>query len=213
MSTSDFKDALKQQADIVRIVGDYVRLKKAGAQNYSGLCPFHNEKTPSFSVHATRQFYHCFGCGASGDVFSFVQKIENITFPESVRLIAQKLGVPLPKMQFSSPQEAQEAKLRTALLDMHERACTFFQECLKRPEGAHAREYLAGRGLNEETIAKFRIGYAPDSGFLLRDALRRDFDEALLRESGLFSWKEGAAVAPRSSVVGEEAKLRAAGSE
>jgi DNA primase len=213
MSTSDFKDALKQQADIVRIVGDYVRLKKAGAQNYSGLCPFHNEKTPSFSVHATRQFYHCFGCGASGDVFSFVQKIENITFPESVRLIAQKLGVPLPKMQFSSPQEAQEAKLRTALLEMHERACTFFQECLKRPEGAHAREYLAGRGLNEETIAKFRIGYAPDSGFLLRDALRRDFDEALLRESGLFSWKEGAAVAPRSSVVGEEAKLRAAGSE
>ena len=116
-------------------------------------------------------------------------------------------------MQFSSPQEAQEAKLRTALLEMHERACTFFQECLKRPEGAHAREYLAGRGLNEETIAKFRIGYAPDSGFLLRDALRRDFDEALLRESGLFSWKEGAAVGPRSSVVGEEAKLRAAGSE
>ena len=191
MSTSDFKDVLKQQADIVRIVGDYLRLKKAGAQNYTGLCPFHNEKSPSFSVHATRQFYHCFGCGASGDVFSFVQKIENITFPESVRLIAQKLGVPMPKMQFSSPQEAQEARVRTALLEMHERACAFFQECLKRPEGAHAREYLAGRGLNEETIAKFRIGYAPDSGFLLRDALRRDFDEALLRESGLFSWKEG----------------------
>ena len=205
--SSDFKDALKQQADIVRIVGDYVRLKKAGAQNYSGLCPFHNEKTPSFSVHATRQFYHCFGCGASGDVFSFVQKIENITFPESVRLVAQKLGVPLPKMQFSSPQEAQEAKLRTALLEIHERACAFFQEYLKRPEGAHAREYLAGRGLNEETIARFRVGYAPDSGFLLRDALRRDFDEALLRESGLFSWKEGAAVvSPRSSVVVEEQK-------
>jgi DNA primase len=208
VTTSDFKDALKQQADIVRIVGDYVRLKKAGAQNYSGLCPFHNEKTPSFSVHATRQFYHCFGCGASGDVFSFVQKIENITFPESVRLIAQKLGVPLPKMQFSSPQEAQEAKLRTALLEMHERACAFFQGYLKRPEGAHAREYLAGRGLNEETIARFRIGYAPDSGFLLRDALRRDFDEALLRESGLFSWKEGGAVlSPRSSAVDEEQTL------
>ena len=204
MTSADFKDALKQQADIVRIVGDYVRLKKAGSQNFSGLCPFHNEKTPSFSVHATRQFYHCFGCGASGDVFSFVQKIENITFPESVRIIAQKLGVPLPKMQFSSPQEAQEAKLRTALLEIHERACGFFQDCLKRPEGAHAREYLAGRGLNEETIAKFRIGYAPDSGFLLRDALRRDFDEALLRESGLFSWKEGAVVGPRSSVVSEE---------
>ena len=213
MTSTDFKDALKQQADIVRIVGDYVRLKKAGAQNFSGLCPFHNEKTPSFSVHATRQFYHCFGCGASGDVFSFVQKIENITFPESVRLIAQKLGVPMPKMQFSSPQEAQDAKLRSALLEMHERACAFFQECLKQSEGAHAREYLAGRGLNEETIAKFRIGLAPDSGFLLRDALKRDFDEALLRESGLFSWKEGAVVGPRSSVVGKGAKLRAQNSE
>ncbi|HZS97202.1 MAG TPA: DNA primase [Terriglobales bacterium] len=190
MPASDFKDALKQQADIVRIVGDYVKLKKAGAQNFSGLCPFHNEKTPSFSVHATRQFFHCFGCGVSGDVFSFVQKVENITFPEAVRLIAQKLGVPMPKVEFSSPQEAREAKLRMALLDVHERACAFFQNYLKRPEGASARAYLAGRGLDDETIVRFRIGYAPDSGFLLRDALRREFDEELLRESGLFSWKE-----------------------
>jgi DNA primase len=190
MPASDFKDALKQQADIVRIVGDYVKLKKAGAQNFSGLCPFHNEKTPSFSVHATRQFFHCFGCGVSGDVFSFVQKVENITFPEAVRLIAQKLGVPMPKVEFSSPQEAREAKLRMALLDVHDRACAFFQDYLKRPEGASARAYLAGRGLDDETIARFRIGYAPDSGFLLRDALRREFDEELLRDSGLFSWKE-----------------------
>jgi DNA primase len=190
MPASDFKDALKQQADIVRVVGDYVKLKKAGAQNYSGLCPFHNEKTPSFSVHGTRQFFHCFGCGVSGDVFSFVQKVENITFPEAVRLIAQKLGVAMPKVEFSSPQEAREARLRMALLDVHERACAFFQDYLKRPEGAGARAYLAGRGLDEETIVRFRIGYAPDSGFLLRDALRRDFDEELLRESGLFSWKE-----------------------
>ncbi|MGB9073861.1 MAG: DNA primase [Terriglobales bacterium] len=191
MTSSDsFKEALKQQADIVRIVGDYVKLKKAGAQNFSGLCPFHSEKTASFSVHATRQFYHCFGCGASGDVFSFVQKIENITFPEAVRLIAQKLGVPMPKVSFSSPQEAREAKVRMALLDVHERAVAFFQECLRRPEGANAREYLKTRGLDGEMIARFRIGYAPDSGFLLRDALRREFDEELLRESGLFSWKE-----------------------
>ncbi len=190
MTTDNFKETLKQQADIVRIVGEYVRLKKAGAQNFSGLCPFHNEKTPSFSVHATRQFYHCFGCGASGDVFSFVQKIENVTFPEAVRLIAQKLGVPMPKVAFSSPAEAKEAKLRMALLDVHERATAFFQDCLRRPEGANAREYLKGRGLDAETIARFRIGYAPDSGFLLRDALRREFDEELLRESGLFSWKQ-----------------------
>src|SRR5438045_5299789 len=115
---ADFKELVKTQADIVRIVGDYVKLKKAGAQNYSGLCPFHQEKTPSFSVHATRQFYHCFGCGASGDVFSFVQKLENITFPEAVRAVAQKVGVPLPKASYSTPAEAQEAKMRTALLDI-----------------------------------------------------------------------------------------------
>jgi DNA primase len=197
MPTEDFKETVKQQADIVRIIGDYIKLKKAGAQNYSGLCPFHGEKTPSFSVHATRQFYHCFGCGVSGDVFSFVQKIENITFPEAVRLVAQKLGIALPKTTYSSPAEAKEAKLRAQLLDAQERAVAFFQECLKRPEGARAREYLAGRGLDDETIVRFRIGYAPDSGFLLRDRLAGEFSEDALRESGLFSWKEGA---PSSSV-------------
>ncbi len=200
-STDNFKESLKQQADIVRIVGDYVKLKKAGAQNFSGLCPFHAEKTPSFSVHTTRQFFHCFGCGESGDVFTFVQKVENITFPESVRLIAQKLGVPMPKISFSSPAEAKDAQTRMALLDVHVRATTFFQECLRRPEGTNAREYLKTRGLDADTITRFRIGYAPDSGFLLRDALRHEFDEDLLRESGLFSWKEDgrqpSAVSPR----------------
>jgi DNA primase len=189
-SSDNFKETLKQQADIVRIVGDYVKLKKAGAQNFSGLCPFHAEKTPSFSVHATRQFFHCFGCGESGDVFTFIQKVENITFPEAVRLIAQKLGIPMPRLTFSSPAEARDAQVRMALLDVHVRATAFFQDCLRRPEGANAREYLKSRGLDAETVSRFRIGYAPDSGFLLRDALRREFDEELLRESGLFSWKE-----------------------
>ncbi|MGB8062372.1 MAG: DNA primase [Candidatus Sulfotelmatobacter sp.] len=193
----DFAYTVKQQADIVRIIGDYVKLRKAGAQNYSGLCPFHGEKTPSFSVHATRQFYHCFGCSVSGDVFTFIQKIENITFPEAVRLVAQKLGIPLPKAIYSTPGEAKEAHLRGQLLDMHERAVAFFQECLRRPEGARAREYLAGRGLNEEMIAKFRVGYAPDSGFLLRDRLKNEFSEEVLRESGLFSWKEAPSAEPR----------------
>ncbi|GAC1435486.1 MAG: hypothetical protein NVS1B11_29870 [Terriglobales bacterium] len=186
----DFKEIVKQQADIVRIVGDYVKLRKAGAQNFSGLCPFHSEKTPSFSVHATRQFFYCFGCGVKGDVFAFVQKIENITFPEAVRLIAQKLGIALPKITYSSPAEAKDAKLRTVLLEVHDRACAFFQECLRRPEGANAREYLAGRGLDEDTIRGFRIGCAPDSGFLLRDRLKGEFGEEVLRESGLFSWKQ-----------------------
>jgi DNA primase len=195
----DFKETVKQQADIVRIVGDYVKLKKSGAQNYSGLCPFHNEKTPSFSVHATKQFYHCFGCHVSGDVFSFVQKIENITFPEAVRAVAQKLGIALPKVNFSSPAEAKEAKLRTVLLELHERACAFFQEYLRRPEGAHAREYLAGRGLNEDIIKAFRIGYAPESGFVLRDRMKGEYPEEALRESGLFSWKNSSQLSATSS--------------
>jgi DNA primase len=190
MPTEDFKETVKQQADIVRIIGDYIKLKKAGASNYSGLCPFHGEKTPSFSVHATRQFYHCFGCGVSGDVFSFVQKVETVTFPEAVRLVAQKLGIPLPKATYSSPAEAHEAKLRAQLIDVQERAAVFFQECLKRPEGARAREYLLDRGLDQQTIATFRIGYAPDSGFLLRDRLAGEFSEEVLRACGLFSWKQ-----------------------
>jgi len=188
----DFAYTLKQQADIVRIVGEYIKLRKSGAQNYTGVCPFHNEKTGSFSVHATRQFYHCFGCGVSGDVFSFVQKIENITFPEAVRVVAQKLGVAMPKMQFSSPQEAREAKQRTVLLDLNEAACKWFQEQLRRPEAAAAREYLKSRGLDQKAIELFRIGYAPESGFLLRDRLKGEADEEALRESGLFSWKENA---------------------
>src|SRR5271168_3803220 len=215
MPTEDFKETVKQQADIVRIIGDYIKLKKAGAQNYSGLCPFHGEKTPSFSVHATRQFYYCFGCGVKGDVFSFVQKIENITFREAVRLIAQKLGIATPKVSYSSPAEAKDAKLRALLLDVHDAASAFFQECLKRPEGAHAREYLSGRGLNEEMLAAFRIGYAPDSGFLLRDRLRGAFDEETLRESGLFSWKQdtpppvSSRAEPRDPLVPESGKAAA----
>ncbi len=198
----DFAYTVKQQADIVRIIGDYIKLKKTGGQNYTALCPFHGEKTASFSVHATRQFYHCFGCGVSGDVFSFVQKIENITFPEAVRLVAQKLGIPLPKASYATAGEAREARQRALLLQAHERAVEFFQECLRRPEGARAREYLKGRGLDDETIARFRIGYAPDSGFLLRDRLKNEFPEDVLRESGLFSWKE--APSPESRVVSPE---------
>jgi DNA primase len=199
----DFAYTVKQQADIVRIIGDYIKLRKSGGQNFVGLCPFHGEKTPSFSVHATRQYYYCFGCQEKGDVFSFIQKVENITFPESVRLVAQKLGIPLPKAAYSTPGEAKEARLRGQLLDVHERAVAFFQECLRRPEGARAREYLAGRGLDQEMIAKFRIGYAPDSGFLLRDRLKDEFSEEVLRESGLFSWKQEAA----KEVSGPESRV------
>src|SRR5947207_4478849 len=185
----DFASIVKEQADIVRVIGDYVKLKKAGAQNFTGLCPFHQEKSPSFSVHATRQFYHCFGCHASGDVFSFVQKVENITFPEAIRLVAQKLDIKLPRMEYSSPAEAEQARQRGQLLEMQERACLFFEEQLRKPEAAHAREYLANRGVKEEIIHAFRLGFAPDSGFVLRDRLKSEFGEELQRASGLFAWK------------------------
>ncbi len=189
-SVTDFTQSVKQQADIVKIVEGYIRLRKAGAQNYSGLCPFHKEKSPSFSVHAVRQFYHCFGCGVSGDVFSFVSKIENVSFPEAVKIVAQKCGIPLPKREFSSPEQAAEARLRGKLLDLHEAAAAWFEEQLRGPEGAVAREYLAGRGLTPEGIKAFRIGYAPDSFKALRDRLAPIADEATLRASGLFSSKE-----------------------
>ena len=140
-------------------------------------------------MHATRQFFHCFGCGVSGDIYTFVQKIENITFPEAVRRVAEKMDIPVPRQTYSGPGEALEAKQRGVLLDMHEKTCAFFEEQLRRPEGARAREYLADRGLSEETLRRFRIGYAPDSGFLLRDRLRGMADEEFLKLSGLMSWK------------------------
>jgi DNA primase len=186
----DFAQTVKQQADIVKVIETYIRLRKAGAQNYQGLCPFHKEKSPSFSVHAVRQFYHCFGCQASGDVFSFVGKIENVGFPEAVRIVAQKCGIPLPKREFSSPEQAAESRQRTKLLELHETAAAWFEEQLRSPEGALAREYLAGRGLTPEGIKTFRIGYAPDSYNTLRDRLSGMADNEALRASGLFASKE-----------------------
>jgi DNA primase len=186
----DFAQTVKQQADIVRIIGEYVRLKKSGAQNFSGLCPFHNEKSPSFSVHAVRQFYHCFGCGQSGDVFSFVQKIENVGFTEAIKIVAQKCGIALPKREYLTPEEAAEGRQRSKLLELHELAAAWFEEQLRSPEGAKAREYLTGRGLTPAAIQKFRIGYAPDSYNAMRSRLESAADPQLLRLSGLFSAKE-----------------------
>ncbi|MDQ1450729.1 MAG: primase [Acidobacteriaceae bacterium] len=187
---SDFAQSVKQQADIVRVIGEYITLKKSGAQNYSGLCPFHGEKTPSFSVHVTRQFYHCFGCGVSGDVFKFVQEIDKVSFPEAVKIVAQKCGIALPKREFSSPEEAAESRLRGRLLELYEQATLFFEEQLKSAEGARAREYLTGRGLKAETIAKFRVGYAPEGFGSLRDRLNGAAPQEVLRASGLFRAKE-----------------------
>ncbi len=191
LSMSDFAQSVKQQADIVKVIESYIRLRKAGAQRFSGLCPFHKEKSPSFNVNGgSQQFFYCFGCQATGDVFSFVGKIENVSFPEAVRVVAQKCGIPLPKREFSSPEEAAGARLRTRLLELQETAATWFEEQLRGPGGALAREYLAGRGMTAEGIKTFRIGYAPDGFHALHERLRGMADEETLRASGLFSSKE-----------------------
>jgi DNA primase len=190
--SDNFAQTVKQQADIVRIIGDYVKLRKTGAQNYTGLCPFHKEKTGSFSVNANHGYFYCFGCHEKGDVFTFVMKLENISFPEAIRVVATKAGIPLPKREFSSPEEAREAGLRRHLIDIHEAATQYFEAQLKSPEAARAREYLTGRGVTPETIAKFRIGYAPDDFNHMREQLRPHFSEEAMRASGLFSAKEQA---------------------
>ena len=186
----DFAQLVKQQADIVRIVGEYLKLRKTGAQNYKGLCPFHKEKTGSFSVNAAGKFYYCFGCHETGDVYTFVMKMEGLSFPEAVRAVAQKTGIPLPKHEFNSPEEARESGLRRQLIDLHEAATQYFEAQLKAPEAARAREYLTGRGVSAETIKTFRIGYAPDDFNAMRDAMKGRFAEESLRASGLFSSRE-----------------------
>ena len=188
----DFAQLVKQQADIVKVVGEYVKLRKAGAQNFTGLCPFHKEKSPSFSVNAAHNFFYCFGCHEKGDVFTFVMKMEGLSFPDALRTIAQKAGIPLPRRDFHSPEEAREAGSRRQMIEVHEAATQYFEAQLRSPAAARAREYLTTRGVPAETIKTFRIGYAPDDFNHMRDALAQHFPQEVLRASGLFNWKEQA---------------------
>ena len=182
-----FADRVKQQADIVRVVGEYVRLKKSG-QNFTGLCPFHAEKSPSFAVHPTKQIYHCFGCGVGGDVFKFVMEMEKCPFPESIRIVAEKCGIAVPQPRERSPEERKENQQRTALVEMHRAAQTFFTNQLEgTAEGKVARAYLEDRGLNKAVIDQFGIGYAPSGGDALLRSLKQKYPEKLLVESGLVS--------------------------
>ncbi len=182
-----FADRVKQQADIVRVVGEYVRLKKSG-QNFTGLCPFHGEKTPSFAVHPVKQIFHCFGCGKGGDVFSFVMDMEKGQFPEAVRIVAEKCGIAIPRPKERSPEERKENQQRATLVEMHREAQAFFVKQLETTaEGKAARAYLEDRGLNAEAIARFGIGYAPSGGDTLLRYLKQKYAEKLLAESGLVS--------------------------
>jgi len=182
-----FAEKVKQQADIVRVIGEYVRLKKTG-QNFTGLCPFHQEKTPSFAVHPVRQIYHCFGCGAGGDVFKFVMEIEKCAFPEAVRAVAEKCGIPIPRPREHSPEERRENQQRSALVEMHRDAAAFFARQLEQAsEGRVAAAYLEDRGLDRAAIVRFGLGFAPSSGDALVRHLKSRYSEKLLDLSGLVS--------------------------
>lgn len=186
-------DRVKQQADIVRVVGEYVRLKKSG-QNFTGLCPFHQEKTASFAVHPVRQMYHCFGCGAGGDVFKFIMEMEKVSFPDAVRTVAEKCGIPIaPAGRGRGGGEASQKEMskRRALVEMHRAAAAFFVRQLETPEGRAARAYLEERGLKAETIARFGLGWAPSAGEALTRQLRTKFPAALIEASGLVSSRSG----------------------
>jgi DNA primase len=186
-----FAERVKQQADIVRVIGEYVRLKKTG-QNFTGLCPFHQEKSPSFAVHPVRQIYHCFGCGVSGDVFKFVMELEKLSFPEAIRAVAEKCGIPIPKPREHSPEERRENQQRAVLIDMHRDAAAFFSRQLhEAPEGKVACAYLEDRGLNREAMKQFGMGFAPSGGDGLLRHLKSKYPEKLLEASGLFSRDQG----------------------
>src|SRR5215469_5983403 len=179
----EFVDQLKSAIDIVSVIGEYVRLRKSGANRYAGLCPFHSEKTPSFSVHATKQFYYCFGCQARGDVLKFVMELEGISFYEALKNLSERYGIPMPKRsQFSD----EDSRRRATLFQMHELAQENFRQNLNGTAGELARAYLERRGVRPETIAEFGLGYSDRSGrALIRLFEQRGFAAALIEESGL----------------------------
>jgi DNA primase len=182
-----FAEKVKQQADIVRLVGEYVRLKKTG-KDFSGLCPFHQEKTPSFTVSPIKQIFYCFGCGKGGDVYNFVMDMEKCEFPEAVKLVAEKCGIAIPRPKERSPEERIENQQRSVLVEMHREAQTFFVKQLEGTlEGKAARAYLEDRGLDQETTARFGLGYTPSGGEALLRHLKPKYNEKLLVDSGLVS--------------------------
>ncbi len=179
----DFVEQLKAAVDIVSVVGEYVRLRKSSAVRYTGLCPFHSEKTPSFTVHVSKQFYHCFGCHASGDVLKFVMEMEHVSFYEALKSLSERYGIPMPKR---SQYADEDARRRAVLFQMHELAQENFRANLAGPAGEPARAYLASRGVAPETIEEFGLGYSDRSGrALVRLFEQRGFERKLIEESGL----------------------------
>jgi DNA primase len=189
-----FIDDLKNQADIVVVIQDYVSLKKTGA-TYKGLCPFHGEKTPSFHVNRDKGFFHCFGCGAGGDVIKFLELHEKIGFQDAVKQLSQRFGVPLPEMEESDEQKAGTAE-RESLLRVHEIAAAWFRAQLLSPAGVRIRRQIAGRGVTDATSEAMGLGFAPPGRTALKEALlSQGFSEGLLIRAGLLVQREeGASV-------------------
>lgn len=186
----DAVEAVRSAADLHEVVSGYVALKKSGGNRWRGLCPFHQEKTPSFYVDADKQLYYCFGCGSGGDVFKFLMLYEKLDFPEALKSLAARYGVTLPA---SRPAESSE---RQRIVELNREAVAYFRDLLMRPAGERARKYLAGRGLNREIAERFQIGYAPEGWSGLKDHLARaggasrDRREALAVSAGLLARKE-----------------------
>src|SRR5216684_829042 len=184
-----FIDDLKRQADIVRIVQDYVTLKKTGA-NWVSRCPFHKETKPSFSVNPSKEIFYCFGCQKGGSVFNFLMEIERVTFPEAVRVVAEKSSVPLPKLVDDSRFEARKRE-SDQVIELNQWALQWWEDQLKSNFGKAAREYLEGRGITEETIKTFRLGFAPDSWEMLSaHLLQKGATQDQLEKSGLVVKKD-----------------------
>ena len=187
--SDDIIEEVRMKNDIVDVVSQYVKLTRRGS-TYFGLCPFHNEKTPSFSVTPSKQMYYCFGCGAGGNVFNFVMEYENYTFWEALQHLADRAGVQLPKIEYSR-EARQKAEERAALLEINKLAARYFYYQLRRESGKTAYAYLTGRGLSEETIKKFGLGYSDKfSDDLYKFLKSKNYSDTLLRDSGLFNVDE-----------------------
>lgn len=187
--SDDLIEEIRSRNDIVDVISSYVKLKKQGA-TYFGLCPFHNEKSPSFSVTPGKQMYYCFGCGEGGNVYSFIMKYENYSFVEAVKLLADRAGITLPKAEYSE-EERKRADLRANLLEINKKAAMYFHHQLKSEKGQIGLKYFNERGLDNETIVRFGLGYSTKTSNDLYQYMKTfGYSDDILKESGLFSFSE-----------------------
>ncbi|WP_313127923.1 DNA primase [Anaerocolumna sp.] len=182
----DLVEEIRIRNDVVDVIGSYVKLQKKGS-NHMGLCPFHNEKTPSFSVSSSKQMYHCFGCGVGGNVFTFIMEYENYTFVEALKLLAGRVGVNLPEAEYSEEAKRQ-ASLKTKLLEINKEAAKYYYYQLQKKSGQAALNYLLNRKLSEDTIKQFGLGYSNKTGDDLYQYLKHlGYNDEILKESGLIT--------------------------